>query len=255
MNSYGMTDIGRKREENEDSFGIYTLADNATMLLVCDGMGGAAGGAEASSLAIKSFMSELKEQIRPHIVGGAFLPDDAEADLPIILENAVVSANFEVWQKSQDVPELHGMGTTLVGAFVMTDPLRVWSVNVGDSRMYLMDGERIGQLTKDHSYVQYLVDSGEITATQAEHRADKNIITRAVGISVQVEPDIAPVPAQEGEILLLCSDGLSGMLTADELHGITVRPQSAIEQRAEKLVSLANDMGGDDNITVIIAEL
>ena len=147
------------------------------------------------------------------------------------------------------------MGTTLVGAFIMTDPLSVWSVNVGDSRMYLMNEDKIGQMTVDHSYVQYLVDKGEITPAEAEKRTDKNIITRAVGISVQAQPDIKPIGAVEGEILLLCSDGLSGMLTADEIHGVAVRPGVSVEQKVKKLISLANDAGGDDNITVVIAEL
>lgn len=255
MNTFGITDIGRKRVKNEDCFGIYNIAENATLMLICDGMGGEVGGAEASSLAIESFVNEIYNQTEDKIVGGRFVPGDPEADLPIILENAVDSANFEVWQKAQDTPELKGMGTTLVGAFVMTDPLRVWSVNVGDSRMYLMDSENVKQVTKDHSYVQYLVDIGKITPEQAEHRSDKNIITRAIGISVQITADIKPIAAEKNEFILLCSDGLSGMLTADEIHGIATRPEAALEKKAVQLVSLANDMGGDDNITVIIAEL
>ena len=255
MTFYGMTDVGRKRENNEDKFAIFEVAENATLILVCDGMGGEAGGAEASELAVESFIAEIKEQIRGKTVGGRLVLDDPEADVPMILDNAVCNANFEVWQKSQDVPELHGMGTTLVGAFIMTDPLSVWSVNVGDSRMYLMNEDKIGQMTVDHSYVQYLVDKGEITPAEAEKRTDKNIITRAVGISVQAQPDIKPIGAVEGEILLLCSDGLSGMLTADEIHGVAVRPGVSVEQKVKKLISLANDAGGDDNITVVIAEL
>ena len=255
MTFYGMTDIGRKRENNEDNFEIFKVADNATLLLVCDGMGGEAGGAEASALAIESFISELREQTSGKTVGGKLVLDDPEIDVPMILDNAVYNANFEVWQKSQDVPELHGMGTTLVGAFIMTDPLCVWSVNVGDSRMYLMDEEKIGQMTVDHSYVQHLVDTGVITPAEAEKRTDKNIITRAIGISVQAEPDIKPIGAVDGEIILLCSDGLSGMLTADEIHGVAARPGATAEEKVRKLVSLANDAGGDDNITVVIAEL
>ena len=218
-------------------------------------MGGEAGGAEASALAIESFISELREQTSGKTVGGKLVLDDPEIDVPMILDNAVYNANFEVWQKSQDVPELHGMGTTLVGAFIMTDPLCVWSVNVGDSRMYLMDEEKIGQMTVDHSYVQHLVDTGVITPAEAEKRTDKNIITRAIGISVQAEPDIKPIGAVDGEIILLCSDGLSGMLTADEIHGVAARPGATAEEKVRKLVSLANDAGGDDNITVVIAEL
>lgn len=255
MTFYGITDIGRKRENNEDNFIICEIAENATLLLVCDGMGGELGGAEASSLAIESFVREVDEQVKGKIVRGRLTLDDAEADVPMILDNAVSQANFEVWQQSQDVPELHGMGTTLVGAFIMTDPLSVWSINVGDSRMYLMNEDKIGQMTVDHSYVQYLVDTGAITPAEAEQRTDKNIITRAVGISVQIKPDIKPIGAEAGEIILLCSDGLSGMLTADEIHGVASRQDATAEAKARKLVSLANDAGGDDNITVVIAEL
>lgn len=254
MNFYGITDIGRKRENNEDGFGIYRIADNAKLLLVCDGMGGEAGGAEASSLALRSFADEMKLQTEDNIKGGVLTFSDADADVPMLLDGAVGSANFEVWQKAQDEPGLRGMGTTLVGAFIITAPLRVWSINVGDSRMYLLNETGIAQLTKDHSYIQYLVDTGAITPAEAEHRTDRNIITRAVGISVQVQPDIKEIPVSEGDYLLLCSDGLHGMLTADELHGVAALSGVTLETKAKKLVALANDAGGEDNITVLLAE-
>ena len=255
MNYYGITDKGRKRENNEDNFICFRIAKNATVFAVCDGMGGEVGGAEASELAVKSFINEIKEQIEESLVGDRLVLDDPESDVPMILDNALAEANFRVWQESQDVPALHGMGTTLVGAFVMTDPLAVWTVNLGDSRLYLFDETKISQITKDHSYVQHLVDTGVITAAEAEKRTDKNIITKAVGISVRALPDIAPLGAEKGECLLICSDGLTDMLTNDEIYGVAALCSVSLEERAKKLVSLANDAGGDDNITVVIVEL
>ena len=255
MNYYGMTDKGRKRENNEDTFICARLAKNATVFVVCDGMGGEAGGAEASLLAIKSFVNEINAQIENDIVAERLVLEDPESDVPMILDNALAEANFRVWQESQDVEELHGMGTTLVGAFVMTEPLAVWTVNLGDSRLYLVNETKISQVTKDHSYVQYLVDTGAISAADAEKRTDKNIITRAVGISVRAEPDIAPLGAVEGESLLFCSDGLSDMLSNDEIYGVAALSEASLEERVNKLVALANNAGGDDNITVIMVEL
>ncbi len=250
-----MTDKGRKRENNEDTFICARLAKNAAVFVVCDGMGGEAGGAEASELAIKSFINEIKAQIGEDIVAERLVLDDPEADVPTILDNALAEANFRVWQESQDVAELHGMGTTLVGAFVMTDPLAVWTVNLGDSRLYLVNETKISQVTKDHSYVQYLVDTGAISAAEAEKRTDKNIITKAVGISVRAMPDIAPLGAESGECLLLSSDGLTDMLSNDEIYGVAALSGVSLEERVGKLVSLANNAGGDDNITVIMVEL
>lgn len=255
MNYYGITDIGCKRENNEDNFITFKVANNAVMLIVCDGMGGEAGGNIASDLAIKGFCSELEEQAAPFIVDGFFKSDDVHTDVPMLLDNAIASANFEVWQRAQEEKELRGMGTTLVGVFLVEGSDTAWSVNVGDSRLYKLEDEQVKQLTKDHSYVQYLVDTGKITAAEAEFRHDRNIITRAVGISVSVEADIAEFDIGRGDVLLLCSDGLSGMLTSDEIGGVVCRSGVSLEEKANKLVLLSNDAGGDDNITVILAEI
>ena len=255
MNYFGKTDIGRKREKNEDNFEIYEIADNAILLLVCDGMGGHDGGEIASESALSSFINEINIQTDGKLDRGKLVLDDAEADVPMMLENALSAANFEVWQRAHGDVSLRGMGTTLVGAFVMSDPLAAWSVNLGDSRLYRIRNEEMLQMTKDHSYVQFLVDSGKITAHEAEKRTDRNIITKAVGISVQAEPDIEKLDVREDDILVLCSDGLSGMLSADEICGISDKRDSSLQSRVNSLVSLANDAGGDDNITVIIAEL
>lgn len=255
MKYFGMTDIGRKREKNEDNFGIFEISENAFLLLVCDGMGGHDGGEIASESALLSFINEIDNQTDGKISHGKLVLDDDEADVPMMLENALSAANFEVWQRSHGDVSLRGMGTTLVGAVVMKDPYRAWSVNLGDSRLYRIRNEEMLQMTKDHSYIQFLIDSGKISPEEAEKRTDRNIITKAVGISVQAEPDIKKLDVQSGDILVLCSDGLSGMLSTEEICGISDKRDSTLESRVRSLISLANDAGGDDNITVVLAEL
>ena len=254
MNYCAKTDVGRKRETNEDFFAVSRLADNAHIFVVCDGMGGEAGGEIASKLAAESFVSEVVYQCSSKKCGGELFFADPESEIPMMLDSALANANFEVWQKAQDDKELRGMGTTLVAALVLERPLRIFTLNIGDSRIYKIDEETAVRLTKDHSYVQYLVDKGEITQKQAENRSDRNIITRAVGISIRAEGDIAEAELQKGERLLLCTDGLCGMMTDDELAGVVAFRGALIEKKAEQLISLANDAGGDDNITLIIIE-
>ena len=255
MKYCGKTDKGKKREKNEDRFSAVRIADNAVMLIVCDGMGGAAGGEIASELACESFISELRYQLEPRIHGGKLSFLEPETEIPMALDSALANANYEVWQRAQADAALRGMGTTLVGAFVLEDLISVYTVNMGDSRAYRVQKAVIERVTKDHSYVQMLLDSGEITQKEADARSDKNIITRAIGISVQAQPDIKEAEFFEGDIILLCSDGLCSMLTDDEIHGVASFGCGTLETKLDRLISLANDAGGDDNITVILAEL
>lgn len=255
MNYCGKTDIGRKRECNEDCFRTSTLGENAYLFLVCDGMGGAEGGEIASGCAADAFLREMEEQAASVMRDGKFCPDDPDTEIPMMLDTALANANFQVWEAAQNDKSLQGMGTTLVALFVISDPLRVFTVNIGDSRAYKMDQEGITRLTRDHSYIQYLIDKGEITEKQAESRTDKNIITRAVGISIAPQPDICEAEVEAGNTLLLCSDGLHGMLTDDEIHGVATFAGADAETKCQRLVELANNAGGDDNITVLIVEL
>ncbi len=255
MNYCGKTDIGRKREGNEDCFRVACLGENAFLFIVCDGMGGVEGGEIASNRAADAFVAEMKEQAAPKMRDGRLSVCDPETEIPMMLDCAIASANFAVWDEAQTNRELHGMGTTLVAALVLRDPLRVFTLNIGDSRAYRIDSEAAHRLTKDHSYVQYLIDKGEITPKEAESRTDKNIITRAVGISVNAQADIAEAAVSEGDMLLLCSDGLYGMLNDDEIHGVATFHGASLEKKTERLVELANNAGGDDNITVLTVEL
>ena len=254
MNYCAKTDVGKKREINEDFFAFSKLADNAHIFVICDGMGGEAGGEIASKLAAESFVQEVTYQCSSRMIGGELFFAAPETEIPMMLDSALANANFEVWQKAQDDKTLHGMGTTLVAALVLLNPLRLFTVNIGDSRIYKINSDTAQRLTKDHSYVQYLIDKGEITPKQAESRTDKNIITRAVGISIRAEGDIAEAKIEKSDRILLCTDGLCGMMTDDEIQGIVSFLDAKLEKKAERLISLANDAGGDDNITLIIVE-
>ena len=255
MKYCGKTDIGRKREKNEDCFLIERVADNAAMLIVCDGMGGAAGGEIASAIAAESFITELKYQLETKMNGGNLSFFEPEAEIPMALDSALANANYEVWQRAQADPEFRGMGTTLAGLFILESPLSVYTVNIGDSRVYRVESNRIERLTKDHSYVQLLLDNGEITQKEADSHPNRNVITRALGRSVAGEGDIKKEEISSGDIVLICSDGLYSMLTDDEMQGVASFGVGTLETKLERLVSLANDAGGDDNITVILVEL
>ncbi len=206
------------------------------LFVVADGIGGHSAGDYASSCTVRTIENEV------------MLNDETE---PIkIMKQAVEAANAEVYRKAQTDPAYNGMGTTVVMGTVINDVLYV--ANVGDSRLYLID-EEITQITKDHSYVEEMVKSGEITAEEARIHPDRNIITRAVGVMESVVPDFFEVDVREEDRLLLCSDGLSGMVTDEEIFKI-VREEGELDVCADKLIKLANHKGGKDNITVILVD-
>ena len=251
---FGATDKGKKRKNNEDRFACCRPADNAVLLVVCDGMGGEAGGEIAAQTAVDVFLKTVNSQVADSCVGGKYTPEDAEEDMTRILGQAVDNANTEVLDTAAHNKRLEGMGATLTAILSMTSPDVTYAVNLGDSRAYVVGKKRIVQITKDHSYIQYLVDTGKITAEQAEKRTDRNIIVKAVGISPTALPDMFRVERRKGEMLLLCTDGLSGMLSDEDIQGIVSMPGATPETAVDRLIKLANDAGGDDNITVIVAE-
>lgn len=235
MRSYGITDIGMVRKYNQD----YSLEcdepignlDN--LYVVCDGLGGRNAGEYASSTAAENFFD---------------LVEGSDSKMPLsILKEAVSKVNRLIFDEGK-LPEYSGMATTLVGATVRDDTLYV--VNVGDSRAYII-GEEIMQVTWDHSYVGELVRRGKITRDEARFHSKNNIITKAIGAEAGVEPDYFQVDLEEGEFILLCSDGLYNMLSEDEIYEVVMGPGS-IKTKAEKLVELANEAGGKDNIAVVI---
>ena len=257
MKFYGKTDVGVSRTENPDCFGIYEIIPGVTLLAVCDGMGGMAGGAVASRLALDTFVQSMREHIIPDNPEDE--PDLGSVGLRFSLSASASEANRAVWQEAEDSRgKLEGMGTTLVALLVVENTL-IYSLNIGDSRLYEITADKIEQITKDHSYVQHLLDLGKITYEEAQTSPVRNIITRAVGIEDDVVADIkslnpAPGTPSAPRWLLLCSDGLSGVVSDEEIAEL-VREGETLQKKTESLVAAARAAGGPDNITVVLAEL
>ena len=236
----GKTDVGRKRTANEDNM-YNAITQNGLVSVVCDGMGGHVGGATASKIAVSTIIENLNNVYY----------DDPR----IAIGESIDRANRAIIQKTMEQPELSGMGSTCVLLLVRAG--KVYIGHVGDSRIYLVRSKKIAQLTKDHSYVQMLVDCGEITKEQAEHHPRKNEITNALGIpnmSPATVADDAIIP-EAGDCFVLCSDGLSGMVSDDTISKIISRQSEMnAQERVDRLVALANENGGVDNITVQLVE-
>jgi len=229
--------MGKVRKTNQDYCLTKQLPDGA-FAVVCDGMGGARGGDVASKIAA--------EFIGEHVIG-AYRESLKPSSLKALLESAVVGANLAVYNAAQQDPNLFGMGTTAVTALVSGDLLGV--VNVGDSRAYLIRGNEISQLTRDHSYVQTMVEQGKITSKQAKSDPRKNIITRALGIEKKVEIDYCEYNLEQGDRILICTDGLTNHLEDSEILNLVLTcPQQTL---SEQLIATANQKGGSDNITVV----
>ncbi len=245
MNLFGLTDIGLVRKNNQDSYAIRVLDDDLAIAVVCDGMGGAQAGNVASAVAVEAFSAALEDACKEGI------PPDAERKQEL-LRKACRTANTQVHQLSLSNPECHGMGTTLVAALILSHEIFV--VNVGDSRCYIFADNCLNQITSDHSLVQVLVDCGDITPEEARTHPKKNLITRALGIEEEIRCDIFKVDRHEGDKLLLCSDGLTNVVTDETLKSelsLLVSP----EDTARMLLSLAVEQGAPDNVTVILAQL
>lgn len=237
MKIYSKTDVGKVRSSNQDSYFVGELENGATFGIVCDGMGGAKAGNVASETAVKIISEYVLRSYRDSM-------DEFEAEK--MLKNAIESANIEIFEFASSNSELSGMGTTVVIALVQGNNAII--ANVGDSRIYLA-GEEMLQLTRDHSVVQSLIESGKITPEDAKMHPVKNVITRALGVERDVVVDTSALKLSEGQTLLLCTDGLSGHLEKEEIFKI-LRENKA-ENIPEELVKLANERGGSDNITVV----
>jgi serine/threonine protein phosphatase PrpC len=240
-----LTDVGRKRQANQDSFAVLSRADLGGrfdgLFVVADGMGGARGGEVASRIVVQSLPEAVDGMLgmRP---GG---PYDAEQ----ILYDAIVRANHNVYMQKVENPEVRGMGTTCIAAIV--DQGRLITGNVGDSRIYLLRKSLLQQLTEDHSEVYEQVKSGEMTREQARTSKFRNRITRFIGARGDVEPDVAAWPLVEGDTILLCSDGLSTELSDTQIARILATYPDA-QQTCKQLVAAALKHGGSDNITVVV---
>jgi PPM family protein phosphatase len=228
----GLTDVGRVREANEDAYYVGT-----NLVAVADGMGGHLAGEVASATAL--------EPVRA-LEGSRF--DDGHTAVTA-LRDAVVQANDTVSQMAEDDPAFRGMGTTLTAAIV--EGRRVHLAHVGDSRAYLLRGDRFSQLTDDHTLVQHLVDEGQITPEEAATHPQRSIITRAIGVSRDIDVDTISLELDPGDQLLLCSDGLTGVISDDDIASELAKGDDA-DATLERLVEMANRGGGPDNITAVL---
>lgn len=240
MKSFSMTDTGRVRNNNQD---FVLCEENAVgcfpnLFIVADGMGGHNAGDMASRLCV----AKVQEQIRI-----------TDKKTPVgVFEEAVKIANDSIRQCASETPEFAGMGTTMVAATVLDDVAYV--VNIGDSRLYRMS-EDLRQITVDHSLVEEMVQSGEIRKDEMRTHPNKNIITRALGTDETVRPDCFEIQVRQGDVLLLCSDGLTNMLEDSEMEEILRENKNDLEQAGRTLVERANEAGGKDNISVILVRL
>ena len=259
MKHFGISDVGNVRTVNEDSYTVTAVADNALLAVVCDGMGGLSCGDIASKLALDSFVDAVNRLCRGRIREGRLALSDRDADL--ILANAASRANSVVMDYRREHEEIDRMGTTLVAALVidLDGHATVSWVNIGDSRIYTVDQRDILQVSRDHSYVQYLVDTGEITYAEAKHHPKSNIITRAIGIGDDIEPDVDTFPLSGEECAMthvfLCSDGFSGSLDEDACMAKINDPSKDVTEKATELVNEIKRIDGSDNITLIMIDL
>lgn len=249
MNIFGISDIGSMRKLNQDNYYTKMITDKIALGVVCDGMGGANGGCEASAIAIFEFSSFMKETLIQMTNSEGKLENMNDARMRRLMNQALNRANEAVYTKSKQDEELSGMGTTLVCS--VTTPDRIYVMNVGDSRMYSIYENKMTRITKDHSFVQYLLDNGMIEPKEAETHPNRNIITRAIGTHENVEGDFFVIE-KDCDSVLLCSDGLTNYVEEKEICRIVSSPDMNNENKVKLLVDTANKNGGGDNITVIL---
>lgn len=240
MEYWGLSDIGKVRQQNQDAFRIEELDRHTVLAVVCDGMGGAKSGNIASRLAIDVFTDEVLRSYKSSM---------NREQVGQLLQNAVKLANFTVFDQGRQFAEFSGMGTTLVAALVSGK--NAWVVNVGDSRCYHITRDDIRRVTVDHSVVQMMVDRGEITAEEARVYPGRNYITRAVGTEATVESDVFELRLERGDALLLSSDGLHDQMDDQEIlfevvHGVNN------DNCCQRLLDIANMRGAPDNVTAVL---
>lgn len=232
--------IGNVRSTQEDSHGYATMTPNGDVFVVCDGMGGHVGGKTASTIAVGSIIEYLAKEQYPEPF--------------IALDGALQYANLQIIGHADAHPELRGMGTT--ACIVLLQGEDAYIAHVGDSRIYLFLGkeQQLHRITKDHSFVQSLVDAGQITDDEAEHHPNKNRILKALGIKTDLKPTFNKVQPKNGDVFLICSDGLSGMLPDKTISGV-LSANKRIGEKGETLVNLALEAGGLDNITLELVQI
>lgn len=240
MQTFSITDTGRTRNANQD---FVFCEENAVgsfpnLFIVADGMGGHNAGDTASRMCVEEVVSQIEKSTKVTPIG--------------MLEEAVAVANETVYQASLEDPALYGMGTTIVAAAVLGDTAYI--INVGDSRLYVMK-DSLKQVTVDHSLVEEMVQSGKLQKNEMRTHPNKNIITRALGTSNAVKADCFEIEVAEGNVLLLCSDGLSNMLEDERIETIIKANEEDMKAAGEHLIREANEAGGKDNISVVLVRI
>lgn len=239
LKTFSITNIGKKRKTNQDF--VYSSEKSIgrlpNLFLVADGMGGHRAGDYASKITVETIVERVEAS--------------GEAEPGAILREAIAAANAVVREQAASSPELEGMGTTVVAA--VCDGMKLYVANVGDSRLYIINERRIEQITRDHSWVEEMVRRGGIPREEARNHEKKNIITRAVGAEETVQADFFTVDLKEGDVILMCTDGLTNMLEDEEIRMILEGSRDIVE-KADELVRAANEHGGSDNISVILVE-
>jgi len=240
-----ITHPGMVRSHNEDSI---ATAPEIGLAVLADGMGGYSAGEVASGIAVAMVTAEMKKA----------LASDAASDLNSKTAEALIAqqsarANAAIYQAAQTQPRYSGMGTTLVVSLWYDNQMTVG--HIGDSRLYRMRGEKLEQVTRDHSLLQEQIDSGMITKEMARYSQNKNLVTRAVGIDPEVDAEVHSYPVQKGDIYLLCSDGLSDMVSDEDVQLTLSSLQANLPLAAQQLVQQANDNGGRDNVSVILVRV
>ena len=243
MQYWGITDPGCVREQNQDTYQLESLSKDALLCIVCDGMGGAKTGNVASSLATEVFVDEIRR---------TWKSDMEQAGIDQILQAAVKLANFTVFDQGQQFEEFSGMGTTLVAAIIKDQDVTV--VNVGDSRAYRINEAGIQKITVDHSLVEMMVLRGELTPEEARTYPGKNYITRAIGTESMVQCDMFHLDMEQGDFLLLCSDGLTNMIDEQEILFEVVHGENKAAC-CEQLLEIAKNRGATDNVTCVLVQL
>ncbi len=248
LQTWGLTDVGMKRRLNED---VFLIDGDVGVFLVADGMGGHAAGEIASRLAADEIDRVVSSRIQE---SGETWPDHWDSNLSMygnLLVEAVQAGHLHVTEAVDRNSDLKGMGTTVVAAAHQPNSDLLVVCHVGDSRAYLLRGDRMQILTNDHSWVHEQITAGLLTEESARSHPLKNVVTQALGGSTEPKADIAEIALQEGDLVLLCSDGLNSMLPDPEIEGILLRG-GTLEEMARNLVIAANEQGGNDNITVVL---
>ena len=237
MLNFAKTDVGKVRKMNQD---YYYVSNDGTLNILADGMGGYSGGEVASKLAVESTVDFLNKHFNKY-------NEYQKEEVLEILKNAIEYANKVVYQKSQEISELEQMGTTLEICLIYKN--RVFIAHIGDSRVYRIRKGIFRRITKDHSYVQTLIEDGTITKEEAEHHPEKNMLMKALGCEENVEADVMVKGFLKNDIILICSDGLTNMVPEEDIQQII---EEDIEHASERLINKAKENGGLDNITLII---